>query len=117
MLKYHHIGIPTDVKREGERYLARFKMHVSGFETSEFGVEWIRFEPDAPFPELVKKVPHVAFVVEDIEAATSGKEVLIPPNSPSPGLLVAFIVENGAPVELMQFDDPEHEIGPGKETK
>ena len=26
------------------------------------------------------------------------------PNSPSPGVTVAFIVENGAPVEFLQFD-------------
>ena len=37
------------------------------------------------------------------EAALVGKKVLIPPNSPSPGVLVAFIEEAGAPVELLQF--------------
>jgi hypothetical protein len=28
--------------------------------------------------------------------------VLIAPNSPSPGVTVAFIVENGAPIEFLQ---------------
>ena len=78
-------------------YLEKFKMYVSGFETSPFGVEWIRFEEDAPFPELVKTVPHVAFVVDDLEAALEDWEVLIQPNSPSEGVTVAFIVDNGAP--------------------
>ena len=36
--------------------------------------ELVRFEPDCPLPELVKSVPHVA-----------------------------FILENGAPIELMQI--------------
>ncbi len=112
-LKYHHIGIPTNTARDGEVYLDRFKMYASGFETSRFGVEWLRFEEDAPFPELVKNVPHVAFVVDDLEAALSGKEVLIPPNSPSKGVTVAFIVDNGAPVEFLQFDGPEYAIWPG----
>jgi len=58
---------------------------------------------DAPYPELVKTVPHVAFEVDDIQAAIKGKNVIIPPNSPSEGLVVAFIEENGAPVELMQY--------------
>jgi hypothetical protein len=64
----------------------------------------MRFEPEAPVPELVRTVPHVAFEVDDLSAELAGKEILIAPNSPSPGLTVAFIVENGAPVEFLQFD-------------
>lgn len=78
-------------------------MHVSGFESSVFGVEWMRFDPDSPLPDLVKAVPHVAFAVDDLEAAIAGQEILIPPNSPSPGVRVAFIVENGAPIEFLEF--------------
>jgi methionyl-tRNA synthetase len=36
--------------------------------------------------------------------ALVGKKVIIAPNSPSPGVLVAFIEEAGAPVELLQFE-------------
>lgn len=102
MREYHHIGIPTQAPRAGERYLERFRMHVSGYETSEFGIEWMRFEPDCPLPALVQTIPHVAFRVDDLDDALQGREVLIAPNSPSPGIRVAFIVENGAPVELLQ---------------
>jgi hypothetical protein len=104
MLKYHHLGIPTDAPREGETYLAEFKMYVSGYDTSPYGVEWIRFEPDCPLPELVKTVPHIAFEVDDLLEAIAGKEILIEPNSPSQGVIVAFIVDNGAPIEFLQFD-------------
>ena len=64
----------------------------------------MRFEPEAPVPELVRTVPHVAFEVDDLSAEIAGKEILIAPSSPSPGVTVAFIVENGAPVEFLQFD-------------
>jgi len=64
----------------------------------------MRFEPEAPVPDLVRTVPHVAFEVDDLSAEIAGKEILIAPNSPSPGVTVAFIVENGAPVEFLQFD-------------
>jgi len=80
-------------------------MHVSGYETSPFRIEWMRFDEDSPVPELVQRVPHVAFVVDDLQAALAGREVLIAPNSPSRGILVAFVVDDGAPVELMQIDD------------
>ena len=55
-------------------------------------------------PELVKSVPHVAFEVDDLEEALQGHHILIEPNSPSPGVRVAFIQVRGAPVELMQID-------------
>ncbi len=109
MREYHHVGIPTTESRPGETYLEQFKVHVTGFDTSEYGVEWMRFDPDCPLPELVRTIPHVAFRVDDLEKELAGKEVLIEPNSPSPGVVVAFIVENGAPVELLQFtggDEP-----------
>jgi hypothetical protein len=102
-MTYHHIGIPTTKVRDDETYLEKFKMFVSGFESSDYGVEWIRFEPEAPFPEIIKTVPHVAFAVDDLEAAIREKEILIHPNSPTPGITVAFIVENGAPIEFLQF--------------
>jgi methylmalonyl-CoA/ethylmalonyl-CoA epimerase len=48
-------------------------------------------------------IQHVAFEVDDLDAALEGKGILTPPNSPSEGLRVAMILHNGAPVELMQF--------------
>ena len=63
----------------------------------------MRFASDSPLPELVKTLPHVAFEVDDLEAELRHREVLIAPNSPSPGVTVAFIVHDGAPVELMEI--------------
>ena len=103
MRTYHRIGIPTDAPRDGERYLPQFKMHISGYETSPYGVEWLRYDADCPLPELVKTVPHVAFEMDDLDAELEGKDVIIAPNSPSPGVRVAFIVDNGAPVEFLQY--------------
>lgn len=111
-LRYHHLGIPTGRDLPGEDYVAGFKLYASGFADSPYGVEWMKFDPDCPLPELVRTVPHVAFVVDDLQAEIAGKDILIPPNSPSEGLTVAFIVDNGAPIELMQFDRPEDEIWP-----
>ena len=109
-MKYHHIGITTDKPREDEYYLEEFKMYVSGYEDSPYGIEWMRFDPDCPLPELVKTIPHIAFEVDNLVEAITGKEILIEPNSPSEGVMVAFIVEDGAPVELMEINqtDDQH---------
>ena len=83
--------------------MAGFKMYVSGYESSPYGIEWMRFDTDSPLPEIVKSIPHVAFEVDDLEAELEGKQILIPPNSPSEGVTIAMIVDNGAPVELIEF--------------
>jgi hypothetical protein len=103
--RYHHLGIPTDSQMEGENYLPLFKLYVSGFEKSPFGVEWMRFEADSPVHELVRKVPHLAFEVDDLDKELSRLpfEIIIYPNVTDPGIRVAFIVHNGAPVELIEF--------------
>jgi len=101
--RYHHTGIPTAEKRDGERYLPQYRMYVSGFSESPFGIEWMRFEADSPISELVKSVPHVAFQVDDIDEALAGRTVLSPPDSPSAGVRAAMIIDNGAPIELIEF--------------
>jgi hypothetical protein len=101
--RYHHLGIPTDVPREGETYLESFGLHVSGFPTSPYGIEWMRFEPGSPLHPLIRTVPHVAFEVDDLDAALEGHEVIHPPGSPSEGVRAAMIAVDGAPVELIWF--------------
>jgi hypothetical protein len=101
-LKYHHLGIPTDKPMKGEVYVKGYGVYHCGYETSEFGIEWMRYEEDCQLPEIVKKMPHIAFEVEDIYEAIVGREVIIEPNSPSEGNLVAFIEEDGVPIEFIQ---------------
>ena len=79
MKQYHHLGIPTSEKKENETYLEKGKCYVSGFEESPYGIEWMRFEADAPLPELVKTIPHVAFKVGNLEEELIGKEIIIEP--------------------------------------
>jgi len=108
MRRYHYIGIPTTESKHGETHLKHLKLFVVSHQKSEFGVEWMRFEADAEVPDLVRRVAHVAFEVSDLSAELSGREILIPPNSQSAGVRVAFIVENGAPIELLEFTDHQH---------
>jgi hypothetical protein len=61
------------------------------------------FDADAPYPEITKTVPHVAFEVDDLAAALEGKEILTLPSNPSESVTVAMILDHGAPVELLEF--------------
>jgi hypothetical protein len=104
--KYHHLGIPTTVQMPDERYIPHFKFYVSGFDTSPFGIEWMRFEPDSPFDKLIQTIPHLAFEVQDLdyELTNRGLKVVVAPNPPTDGIRVAMIEHNGAPVELIEFE-------------
>ena len=103
-MKFNHIGIPTTDSFEGEIELPHLKMTVSDHKNNPFGIQWQRYHDDAPYPDVVKTVPHVAFEVDNLEEALKGMDVIIEPNSPTKGLTVAFIKMNGAPVELMEID-------------
>ncbi len=101
--RYHHLGIPTVSPRPDEKHLPTYGMFVSGFETSAFGIEWMRFEETSPLPEIIRTVPHIAFVVDNLETALNGREILFDISAPSGGVRTAMILESGAPVELMEF--------------
>lgn len=103
--KYHHIGIPTKERKLDEQYLPKFGMYVSGFSTSPFGIEWMRFEDNSTVHPLIQKVPHIAFEVENLdhELAIHDLHIISSPNPPSEGVRVVMIEHNGAPVELIEF--------------
>jgi hypothetical protein len=104
--RYHHLGIPTLTPRPNERYIPHLKIYVSGFDSSPYGVEWMRFDPDCQISELIKTVPHIAFEVDDLDAAIVGQTLLGEISSPSDGVRVAMLIDNGGPIELIEFRKP-----------
>ncbi len=103
--RYHHLGIPTKIKMPNEVYIPHLIIHVSGFSTCPFGVEWMRYDDDCPIADLIKTVPHVAFEVDDIdeELKKHDFEVIYEPGVPSEGVRAGMIKYNGAPIELIEF--------------
>ena len=111
-LKFHHVGIPTDRKLPDEDYSPELKFHGSGYFDTPYGVEWHNFDADNDLPEIIKTMPHVAFEVDDVAEAVKGKEVVLAPTSLVEHVIVAFIMDSGVLVELLQFNKPEQEIWP-----
>ena len=101
--RYHHLGIPTTVPHTSEQHLKHLKVFVRGFRSSPFGIEWMRFEPDCKVNDLIRRIPHVAFEVDNIDKAIRGHEIIYPISSPSKGVRSAMIVHDGAPIELIEF--------------
>ena len=101
---YHQIGIPTEVKRANETYIQSADIYVTKNEKDHYGIEWVRHGANCPMPELVKKTPHVAFIVKDMSKEISGKKVIFGPiQHPEKDVVIAFIDNDGAPIELIQI--------------
>jgi hypothetical protein len=115
--RYHHLGIPVTEPHPGEHHLERLKIYVTGFETSPYGIEWMRFERGCEVPDLIRTVPHLAFEVDNIEQALRGCTVLTPINSPSVGVRVAMIVDDGAPIELIEFRKKTRRLPSGRKQR
>jgi hypothetical protein len=49
--------------------------------------------------------PHAAFVVESLDQAIKGKQVILPPTEVTPTLRVAFIKDGDALVEVMEMKE------------
>ncbi len=103
--QFSHIGIPTTEEKNWDGFYEPGKIHYTDFSKDLYGVEWLKFDADSPMPEMMQKLPHVAFLVDNIEEALEGKEILVDTFSPGDGVRVAFIIHNGSPVEFMEVSE------------
>ena len=102
-MRFHHIGVPTSEPKPGETYLPDLRLHCTDHEANPFGIQWMRYDEDCPLPDIVKTLPHIAFEVDDLAAELEGRQVIIPPNRPAPGVTVAFVLCQGLPVEFLEY--------------
>ena len=105
-LAFSSPGYSDDHAASREHYLPHLKIYVSGFDSSPYGIEWMRFESGSSISELIRTVPHIAFAVDDLEAAVAGKQLIGEVSSPSAGVKVAMFVDDGVAIEVLQFDAP-----------
>ena len=96
------VGAGEHAPHANESYIADAKVYVTAPEQHPYRVEFLRFELDSPLPEEVRTTPHAAFLVDDLEAALEGEEVLIAPFDATAELRCAFIVDGPAVIELME---------------
>ncbi len=101
---FHHIGLPTEDPQPDETYVAETKVWVTDPADHPYRVEYLRYEEDSPVTGPLREKPHVAYRVDDLRTALEGKELLLEPFTPMPGLSVAFFEEDGVVIEYMQFE-------------
>jgi len=102
-MHFEHIGIITDDRKPGETFVPATRVWRTDYLQHPFRVEWLRFEPDSPVPDPVRRMPHVAFRVDDIEAASRGLKVLLEPFDVGPRIVGFYQTDDGAVVELVKY--------------
>ncbi len=103
MREFDHIGIVTTEPQPGESWV-------------EFSKVWQRIEYIRPLEMPVVDpakvglwklwhLPHVAYRVDDLQAAIGGEEVIFGPFEPGDFGPVVFIHKDGVVVEYLQYTD------------
>ncbi len=103
--KFHHFGVPTAVQSTKETFLEAAGVYISDPENHPYSIEFLRFAPDSPMPDAIKKTPHAAFIVQSVDQALKGKQVVLPPFDATPTLRVAFIRDGDALIEVMEMKE------------
>lgn len=102
--RFDHIGIVTKEKQANESWVEATRVWVTSPREHPFNVEFLRFEPDTPLSGPITTDPHVAYRVDDVDAAIAGREVVLEPFDVGDGFLrVAFVRVGSALVEFMQY--------------
>jgi hypothetical protein len=115
MRQFHHVGLPTDEKQPGEIYVADTKVWITDPENHPHRVEYLRYEADSPVSGPLRELPHVAFATDDLGREIAGKNVILQPFRPMEDLTVAFVQEDGAVFEFMQWDEEPRPFGAQKQ--
>lgn len=102
MRKLIHVGIPTKVKPENASYVDVFGVYVSNPDESKHMIEWLYFEKDSPMAKIIQEETHFAYQVDDLESELKDAKIVWPLTDMGE-MKIAFIVEEGVPVELVQI--------------
>lgn len=101
--KFHHFGVPTQAKGKDEVYIAGAGVYVTNPDAHPYRIEFLRFDANSPMHKAIQTQSHAAFVVEDLNAALKGQNVIVEPFDATDTLRVAFIMDGDAVLELMEM--------------
>lgn len=80
------------------------QVYLTDYSQSANRIEWLNFiEGSTVMPELIQTQTHMAYEVPDLAAALEGAKVIFGPAVCDEHLTIAFIEEEGIPVELMEI--------------
>lgn len=100
-MKYLHTGMIVGEKLPDMIYMEPLKVWVTDASKDKYAIEFLYFEVDSPMAAAIQEQPHVAYEVEDIDAALEGKSILWNKMDVG-GAYIAFVYDNDTVVEFYQ---------------
>ena len=104
MREFHHIGLVTDEEKPGEMYFDSLKVWGTNPADDPNKIEWVRFSPESPLADTpVAKMPHVSWLVDDLDEALEGKDMVVGPLQAADNIRIAYFWMDGALVEYLEI--------------
>lgn len=105
--EYMHTGIPVAAKMDGMTYMEGLKVWIAN--NADYSIEYLYWERETPCAYRMVADPHVAYKVDDVDAAVKeavaeGAIVLLPKYSLGGTCAIAYVgyPNNGPQVEFFQ---------------
>ncbi len=103
MRKFNHVGIVTREDKEGAFFNEGLSVWLTDYTRSPNRIEYLKFVEGSCMPESVQTITHMAYEVPNLEEALKDAKVIFGPAVCDEHLTIAFIEEEGIPVELMEI--------------
>lgn len=102
--EYMHIGIPILNKKPNMVYNEWGGFWVNeSVDEYDYKIEYLKFEEGTRFPEILSKVFHVAYKVDNMEPyLAEADQIIYGPESLSDTVRLAFIIKEEAVIELYE---------------
>jgi hypothetical protein len=114
---FDHVGLITQMPQPGEAWVPASEVWVSNPRLHPQRLEYVRprVMPEVPREQVglwkLWHWPHIAYRVEDLQAAIAGEEVVLGPFAPADFVQVVFIHKDGVILEYMQYAELDHWFG------
>ncbi len=92
-MEYMHVGIPITNKKENMTYVEGMKLWMSTPDDYPQKIEYLKFEEGTIFPEILHRMPHVAYKVDDLDKYVGQADwVIVQPMSLGENVRIAFVM-------------------------
>lgn len=99
---FHHTGIHVTRDIPGTKWTHLGEVSVNNPGDNSQRIEWIYHRPNT-FAPGTEWEAHIAYTVDDLDAAIEGKEIVIAPHEMGGFCRAAFTREDGLQVEYIQL--------------
>lgn len=102
-MEFMHVGIPITNKKPNMTYNEDMKLWMSASDDYPQKIEYLKFEEGSCFPEILHRMPHVAYKVDDLDKYVKEADwIIVPPIEIAFNVRIAFVTVDNAIFEYYE---------------